>query len=110
MAIVEQTPARMVVHSGSLLGRTVLTIDKDLGRARIERSLLMWSRAPVEIALTDIADVSVATTKDAASGSELHTPVMRLKSGQAVALPASEAEATDTAARVRNFLGLGPEK
>jgi hypothetical protein len=107
MAIVEHTALRMVVYSGSLLGKAVLTLDKDAGRARLERSVLMWPRKPVEIALADIAEVSVATTKDPPSGSELHTPVMRLRSGEALALPASEADAAETAERVRGFLDLG---
>jgi hypothetical protein len=106
MAILEQTSQRIVVQSGSALSKAILTLDKAQGRARLDRVVLMWSRKPIDIAFSDIADVAVATMKDAASGSELHKPVLRLTSGKALALPASEAEAIETAERVRGFLGL----
>jgi hypothetical protein len=107
MAIVEDSPHRLVLQSGSLLGKSVLVLDKDTARARFEHSVLMWARKPTEVAFGDIVDVAIATTNDPLSGSELHTAVIRLRSGRALALPASEADAIATAERVRGFLGLG---
>lgn len=107
MAIVEDTPRRMVLRSGSLFAKSILILDKDAGRARFEHSVLMWSRKPTEIAFGDIADVAVATMKDPLSGSEVHSALMRLNSGNALAVPASETEVVATVERVRGFLGLG---
>jgi hypothetical protein len=106
MTILESTQERLVVQSGSLFNQTTLTLDKNAGRARLDHSLLMWKRAPREFALRDIADVDLLTVRDAVSGADTHMPVLRTRAGDVVNVPASETEATQTAERLRAFLGL----
>lgn len=108
MTIVQDTAERLVVRAGTRLNQTTLTLDKQEGRARFERNLLMWRLKPVELALTDIADVEVRAEIDAASGAEIHVPIMRTRDGLVLALPVSEVEADDTVRRVCGFLGLSP--
>jgi hydrogenase maturation factor len=106
MAVVESTPKRLVLQSGWALNKLTLTFDKDERRARLQRTVAMWGLKPTEVDFADIADVAVATMKDPLSGGELHSALMRLNSGIAVEVPASEREVTETVARVRDFLGL----
>ena len=108
MAILESSPERLVVQSGSVLNKLTLTLDKRERRAHLQRTLaMMWARKPTEVDFSDIEDVAVATMKDPLSGGELHAALMRLRSGVALEVPASEREVPDTVARVRSFLGLG---
>jgi hypothetical protein len=108
MTIVQDTAQRLVVRAGTRLNQTTLTLDKQEGRARFERNLLMWRLKPVELALSDIADVEVRAEIDAASGAETHVPIMRTRDGLVLALPVREVEADDTVRRVCGFLGLSP--
>lgn len=108
MTIVQETPERLVVQAGSRLNQTTLTLDRQQGRAWLERNLLMWRRKPVEVALADIADVEIRAEIDPASGAEMHVPIMRTRDGMVLTLPVAEAEADDTVRRVCGFLGLPP--
>ena len=74
MPIFESTPQRLVVKSGS----TILTLDKDLGAASLQRKMLFWKLKPREHALSDFANVTVDAAVDRASGVEVcHTMLVR---------------------------------
>jgi hypothetical protein len=106
MTIVQNTPERLVVQAGSPFGRTTLTLDKTAGRARIERSVALWRRKPMELALAEIDHVDVVTMHDGASGADVHQPVLHTRGGQTIAVPVADEEASATAAQLRGFLGL----
>jgi hypothetical protein len=106
MAIVECNANRLVVEAGGGLSAFSLALDKQAGLARIERSTLMWKRRPLEMPLTDIKDFDVATFKDAASGAELRKLLMRTQTDEAIEVPVESAAIDETAATLRDFLGL----
>ena len=84
MPVTENTPRQLVLKSGS----TTLTLDKDAGKATLQRKLLIWRLKPIEAPLSDISDVTVDTAVDRASGVEVcHTMLVR-RTGEAWALPA----------------------
>jgi hypothetical protein len=106
MAIVEHNSNRLVVEAGGGLSAFSLALDKQAGIARIERSMLMWKRRPREIPLADIKDFAVASFKDAASGAELRKLLLRTQADEAIEVPVETAAIEETAATLRNFLGL----
>ena len=106
MTILQQTPERLVVQAGSLINRCTLTLDRTTGGARLDRTLLLWPRKPMEFALADIDQVDVITTHDPASGADMHQPVLHTRSGTAIAVPVADEEAGSTATQLRGFLGL----
>jgi hypothetical protein len=57
MPIVENTQRRLVLKSGS----TTLTLDKEVGKATLQRKFLLWGLKPAEAALSDIAEFTVNT-------------------------------------------------
>jgi hypothetical protein len=110
MAVVESSPERLVVQSGPFYNTLTLTLDKAKRRAHLQRKIaMMWALKPTEVDFADIDDVAVGTMKDPLSGGELHSGLMRLTSGLALEVPASEREVTETVARVRDFIGLGAQ-
>ncbi len=106
MAIVERSTNRLVVETAGMLGAFNLALDKQAGTARIERKTLMLKRRPREIPLTDIKDFSVASLKDAASGAELRKLSLRTQAGEVIELPVEQAAVDETAAALREFIGL----
>jgi hypothetical protein len=106
MTILQNTPERLVVQAGSRVNQCTLTLDRTTGSARLDRTLLMWPRKPVEVAIAEIDHVDVVTIHDAASGADTHQPVLHTRSGEAIALPVPDEEAGTTAAQLRGFLGL----
>ena len=54
MTTIERAPQRLVLRSAS----TTLTLDKDQGRALMERKLLFWARKPIEHPLSDVTQVN----------------------------------------------------
>jgi hypothetical protein len=101
MPITESTSRRLVLQSGS----TTLTLDKDAGRASMQRKLLIWRLKPIEAPLSDVSDVTVDTAVDRASGVEVcHTMLIR-RNGEAWALPAADkTDAEINASAIRDFL------
>ena len=84
MPVTEETPRQLVLKSGS----TTLTLDKDAGKATLQRKLLIWRLKPIEAPLSDVSEVTVDTAVDRASGVEVcHTMLVR-RTGEAWALPA----------------------
>lgn len=86
MPVTENTPRQLVLKSGS----TTLTLDKDAGKATLQRKLLIWRLKPIEAPPSDISDVTIDTAVDRASGVEVcHTMLVR-RTGEAWALPAAD--------------------
>jgi hypothetical protein len=74
MPVAENSPRQLVLKSGS----TTLTLDKDAGKATLQRKLLIWRLKPIEAPLSDVSDVTVDTAVDRASGVEVcHTMLVR---------------------------------
>src|SRR5262245_33172255 len=101
MPIVENTPQRIVLKSGS----TTLTLDKGGGKAALQRKFLFWNRKPIEAALSDVTEFTVDTAVDRASGVEICHTMLVLRSGAAWAFPAdNKADAEANATLLRDFL------
>jgi hypothetical protein len=101
--ITERGPQRMILQSGS----TTLILDKDAGRATMQRKLWFWSLRPMEVQLAEVASIEVDAGVDRASGVDVCNTMIITRAGAAWALPASDrkdAEATATA--IGDFLGL----
>lgn len=103
MPITENTPRRLVLQSGS----STLTLDKEAGKASLQRKLLLWKLKPVEAPLSELADVTVDAAIDRASGVEICHTMLTTRAGAGWALPAADKkEAQTNAAAIRSFLGL----
>ena len=101
MPIIESTPKRLVIKSGS----TTLTLDRDSGGASLQRKFLFWSLKPTEAAIADVKDVKVEAAVDRASGVEVCSTVLVLASGAAWFFPsASKTDAESNANAIRQFL------
>ena len=103
MAIIESTPRRMVLQSGS----TTLSLDKDADKASLQRKLLMWKLKPIEQPLSEIVDVTLDAAVDRASGVEVCNTMLVSRAGAGWAFPAADRkDAAATVQRLREFLGL----
>jgi hypothetical protein len=103
MAIIESTPHRLVLASGS----TKLTLDKDAGKASLQRKFLFWNLKPRELALSEFSSVALDKDVDRASGVEMFHTMLITRAGAAWALPADDRpDADKNATAVREFLAL----
>ena len=103
MPITERTPERLVIKSGS----STLTVDKQAGKACLQRSFLFWKLKSAEVPVSDISDVTVDAGVDRASGVELCNTMLVLRSGIGWALPASDKkDAQASADALRTFVGV----
>ena len=103
MASIEEAPRKLVLKSGS----TTLTLDKDSGKATLQRKMLLWNKKPVEFALSDIDDIAVKSDKDGLSGALIHHSVLHRRSGEITVLTTEEAkDAAATVKKLRDFVGL----
>ena len=103
MPITERTPQRLVMKSGS----TTLTLSKEAGSVTLQRKLLFWSLKPSEAPLADIADVTVEAAVDRASGVEVCSTMLVMRTGAGWAFPCSDKkDAQATADAICDFLGL----
>jgi hypothetical protein len=101
--IIENVPQRLVLQSGS----TTLTLDKDAGKATMQRKLLFWSLKPLEVPLSEVAEIAVDAGVDRASGIDVCNTMLVTRAGAAWALSAADKkDAEMTAAALRDFLGL----
>lgn len=101
--VIEDTPRRLVIRSGS----TTLTLDKDAGKAIMQRKLIFWSLKPAELPLADVKETAIDAAIDRASGIEVCNTVLVSSAGAGWALPAADRkDAEATAAAIRSFLGL----
>jgi hypothetical protein len=102
MAILESTPRRLVLKSGS----TTLTLDKDAGTVKLQRKMLIWALKPLEHQLADITDITIDAGVDRASGVEVCNTMVVLRSGEGWAMPAADKkDAEASAAAIRAFVG-----
>ena len=102
MPVREDTPRQLVLKSGS----TTLTLDKDAGKATLQRKFLMWGLKPMEAPLSEVADVTVDTSVDRASGVEICHIMVVMRTGAGWALPAMDKQDAQTkATAIRAFLG-----
>jgi hypothetical protein len=105
MAIIESTPRRLVLASGS----TKLTLDKDAGKASLQRKLLFWNLRPTELPLSEFSAVTLDKVVDRASSVEIFHTMLVTRAGAAWALPADDkSEAEKNIAALREFLALQP--
>ena len=103
MAQFESTPRRLVLKAGS----TTLTLDKDSGKATLQQKLLLWSKKPVEFALSDIDDIAVKSDVDGLSGASIYHSVLHRRTGEVAVLTTEEAkDAAETVKVLRDFVGL----
>jgi hypothetical protein len=103
MAVVEHTPQRLILKSGG----TTLTLSRDSGTATLQRKLLFWNSKPSQAPLSDITDVTVDAAVDRASGVEVCSTTLVLRTGAGWAFPCSEKkEALANADVIRDFLRL----
>ena len=104
MAIIENTPQRMILQSAT----TTLMLDKETGKVSMRRKTLMWEPEPIERPLCEIADVAVDPAANRYSGFEICHTMLISRNGEGWALPAfDKKDAEATAQRVREFLGIG---
>jgi hypothetical protein len=104
MSIIENTPRRLVVTSGS----TRLTLDKDAGKAVLQRKFLFWNQKPIELPLSDLTGVTLDKAVDRASGVEIFNTMLITRQGAGWALRANDKiEAEKDMAALRGFLALG---
>lgn len=105
MPITESTPRRLVLTSGS----TTLTLDKDAGKASLQRKLLFWNLKPTELPLSEFSSVHLDKVVDRASGVEIFHSMLVTRGGAAWAFPANDqAEAQKNLTTLREFLSLQP--
>src|SRR5262245_12808587 len=103
MPITESTPRRLVLTSGS----TRLTLDKDAGKASLQRKLLFWNLKPTELPLSEFSSVTLDKTVDRASGVEIFHSMLVTRGGAAWAFPANDkSDAEKNIAALREFLAL----
>jgi hypothetical protein len=104
MPIAECTPQRLVLKSGS----TTLILNKETAKANMQRKLLFWNLTPAEAPLSDIVDVTVDATVDRASGVEVCSTMLVMRTGSGWAFPCvDKKDARANADAIREFIGLG---
>jgi hypothetical protein len=103
MPITENTPQLLVLKSGS----TTLTLDKGAGKATMQRKLLFWALKPLEMPLSEVAEIAIDAGVDRASGIEVCNTMLVSRAGVGWAMPAADKkDAEKTSAALREFLGL----
>jgi hypothetical protein len=103
MSVVENTPRRLVLRSGS----TVLTLDKDADEATLQRIFLFWNLKPARTPLSHITAVTVDKAVDRASGVEMFSTMLITQAGAGWALSAADKDSAErSAATIRGFLRL----
>ena len=106
MPVTEHTPQRLVLRSSG----TTLTLSRESGKATLQRKLLFWNLNPSESPLTNITEVTVDAPVDRASGVEVCSTTLVMRTGAGWAFPCSDKkDAQATAEAVRGFLAYPPE-
>ena len=104
MPITESTPRRLVLASGS----TTLTLDKDAGKASLQRKMLFWNLKPTELPLSEFSSVDVGQ----GGGSRVRCRDFPFHAGHAgrgrlgVSRQMTKPEAEKNIAALREFLAL----
>jgi hypothetical protein len=103
MITIENALQRLVLRSGS----RAVVLDKDAGKALLQRKLLFWARKPVERPISSVAQARVNTDIDPASKAEMCSMILTLREGGGWVLSARDKQnATAAATAVREFLGI----
>ena len=103
MPVTERTPQRLTLKTGS----TTLTLSREAGTATLQRKLLFWKLKPAEAPLSDIVDVTVEAAVDRASGVDVCSTILVMRTGAAWAFPCSDKkDAQASADAIREFLAL----
>jgi hypothetical protein len=103
--IVENTPQRLVLKSGS----TAVTLDKAASTATLQRKVMFVSLKPTTVPLADISDVALDTVTDPMSHAEIDHAMLKLRSGGGWVLAANDRKSALAAvAAIRGFLGMPP--
>ncbi len=103
MAKIETMARKLVLKEGS----QTLTLDKDSGKATLQNKVLLWSKKPVEFALSEIDDIAVKSDKDGLSGATIYHAVLHRHTGETTILTTEEAkDAAATVKTLRGFAGL----
>jgi len=103
MAKIENKAGKLVLKEGS----QTLTLDKNSGKGTLQSKVLLWSKKPIEFALSDIDDIAVKSDKDGLSGAAIHHSVMHRRTGEITILTTEESkDATATVKTLRDFVGL----
>jgi hypothetical protein len=103
MPVTENAPRHLVLKSGS----TTLTLDKDAGKATLQRKFLLWKLKPAETPLSEVTRVTIDAAVDRASGVEVFHTMLIMRTGKGWSLPVANGQDAQTkAAAIRAFLGL----
>jgi hypothetical protein len=102
MPVIVNTPARLVLKSGS----TTLTLDREAGKVSLQRKVLLWALSPSEASLSEISEVTTDKAVDRAAGVEIWHTLLVMKTGQGWSFPSKDKQdAQDNASAIRQFLG-----
>jgi hypothetical protein len=103
MPIIERTPQRLVLKSGA----TTLTLSKQTSTATLQRKFLFWHLKPSEAPLSAILDVTIEAAVDRASGVEICSTMLVMRTGAGWAFPcADKKDAQTNVDAIRGFLEL----
>ena len=110
LKVLENTPNRLVIKVTKGLNVSTLIFDKSSGWARFERAVLLWKRAPVDVALNDIESIAVVPVEG--RGAKVVAPLVKLKSGGSIqpVEAGSQAEAVEAVGKMQTFLGIAPSE
>jgi len=86
-------------------GSTTLTLDKEANTAVMQRKLLFWSLKPLEVQLTDVAEITLDVGVDRASGVEICNTCCDARRLRVGAVGRRQKDAETTAARCGSFWG-----
>jgi hypothetical protein len=72
MANIENTSRKLVLKEGS----TTLALDRDSGKATLRHKSLLWSKKPIEFAISVLDDIAVKSNRDDLSGATMRDTVL----------------------------------
>jgi hypothetical protein len=78
MPVTENAPRQLVLKSGS----TTLTLDKDAGKATLQRKFVLWNLKPAETPLSEVDRVTIDAAVDRASGVEVFHTMLVMRTGK----------------------------
>jgi hypothetical protein len=108
--ILESAPDRLILRIGVQPFETsTIILDKSTGRARFERTMFFWKLRPIDLALEEIAAITIAAHEKAANRkrTKRDNPTVQLKSGQPFRLsdPGDTKSAIEAVRQMSTFLG-----
>ena len=101
MLKIDHNPQRLVLKSGS----TTVILDKTANEAVLQRKLLFWTRKPIALPLSSIAEARIETNVDPASGAEICSVMLHIRDGGGWVLSTRDKpDATAGVDAIRDFL------